>query len=283
VPCSWIEAVSGSDTWSAATAAARQGAEVIVGPEAQLLTQDASDELALHTRAAAFAQTWRCTLVLGYLRQDGPARNRALVATPDGRIQVYDKTHLVLGRESGTHGSGLPTLAPILAGQLGVMICQDDNFNDVADRYGDQACSLMAVPTNDWPAVARAHEQSGVGGRLRRAMPSFGQPRWVQASSSTLTAAVWHAVRSLTVAFWWPTSHADRCRTLPDGCVHWCPPPARWWPVCCGGVCHLRRLCPWTRAVINGGWCDGASAERSLQTDRTRCDLMSGRRHPHPS
>ncbi len=161
VPWGTLDSTTGTDTWQAAAEAARAGARVIVGPEAQLLVESPADEAALQHLVQSHARSWHCVLILGYLLRDGQDHNRAVMASPDGRIQIYDKSHLVPGLESGICGPGVPVFAPIRNGQLGVMICQDDNFTDLADRYGDQACSLMAVPTFDWPGVATAHLQSG--------------------------------------------------------------------------------------------------------------------------
>jgi len=40
------------------------------------------------------------------------------------------------------------------------MICQDDNFTDLARGYGRLGVPLLAVPTNDWPAIRAFHLQS---------------------------------------------------------------------------------------------------------------------------
>jgi apolipoprotein N-acyltransferase len=37
------------------------------------------------------------------------------------------------------------------------MICQDDNFTDIARRYGRAGTRLVAVPTFDWREVAPFH------------------------------------------------------------------------------------------------------------------------------
>ncbi len=37
------------------------------------------------------------------------------------------------------------------------MICQDDNFTDLARGYGQLATQLVAVPTHDWREVANYH------------------------------------------------------------------------------------------------------------------------------
>jgi apolipoprotein N-acyltransferase len=40
---------------------------------------------------------------------------------------------------------------------IGAMICQDDNFTDLARGYGRDQVPIVAVPTQDWREVAPYH------------------------------------------------------------------------------------------------------------------------------
>ncbi|HEX6811047.1 MAG TPA: nitrilase-related carbon-nitrogen hydrolase [Planctomycetota bacterium] len=88
-----------------------------------------------------------------------PARdNRIWFFGDDGALAAeYRKTHLIPWLEDYAAGDG--TLAHGSVGEtpFGGMICQDDNFTGVARGYGRDATALLAVPTNDWPAIRFAH------------------------------------------------------------------------------------------------------------------------------
>jgi apolipoprotein N-acyltransferase len=43
---------------------------------------------------------------------------------------------------------------------VGEMICQDDNFTDLARGYGRTGVALVAVPTNDWREVKDYHAEN---------------------------------------------------------------------------------------------------------------------------
>jgi apolipoprotein N-acyltransferase len=77
-------------------------------------------------------------------------------------VGEYRKTHLVPWLEDYTAGDGTLAAVPFADDRLGGMICQDDNFTDVARGYGRAGVPLVAVPTNDWPAIRRVHFDNGV-------------------------------------------------------------------------------------------------------------------------
>ncbi len=77
-------------------------------------------------------------------------------------LAEYQKTHLVPWLEDYAAGDGTPALVAVSGGRLGGMICQDDNFTDVARAYGRLGVSLVAVPTNDWPAIREVHLDNSV-------------------------------------------------------------------------------------------------------------------------
>lgn len=131
------------------------GARLVVTPETGFGT-GADVEKA----AAAFgglAKKHGMTLALGVWH--GPASdNRIWFFGDDGGLAAeYRKTHLVPWLERYKAGDGTLARGSIGGTPLGGMICQDDNFTDLARGYGRDAVPLLAVPTNDWPAIRFAH------------------------------------------------------------------------------------------------------------------------------
>jgi apolipoprotein N-acyltransferase len=84
--------------------------------------------------------------------------NRIWFFGGDGALAAeYRKTHLVPWLERYTAGDGTLARGSVGGVPFGGMICQDDNFTDLARGYGRDATPLLAVPTNDWAAIRFAH------------------------------------------------------------------------------------------------------------------------------
>jgi apolipoprotein N-acyltransferase len=138
-----------------AAAAKQQGARLLVTPETGLFARDESPEAA--AAFGAHARQHGIAVAFG-IWHPRPPENRIWFFGDDGVLNAeYAKTHLVPWLESYRAGDG--TLAHTTIGGLrvGGMICQDDNFTDLARGYGRSATPLVAVPTNDWPAIRFAH------------------------------------------------------------------------------------------------------------------------------
>jgi apolipoprotein N-acyltransferase len=89
--------------------------------------------------------------------------NRLLWALPSGeRVAEYRKTHLIPAIENTTPGDGRPVVLRLGEVRVGGMICQDDNFTDLARALGRDGVQLVAVPTNDWHAVKRFHLDNAI-------------------------------------------------------------------------------------------------------------------------
>lgn len=122
---------------------------LLVTPELGWLTTAAAGR---HLRAASRDNglVW----VAGVYDQEARA-NQAWIAHPqaDG-LGVYTKNHLVPFMEYySLEGDG----RPFRAGRLGVMICHDDNFTDLAADAARGGARLIAIPTHDWPGVEAVH------------------------------------------------------------------------------------------------------------------------------
>jgi len=87
-------------------------------------------------------------LVAGMLEADGEDRfNTALVIAPDGSvIGKYRKQHLEHELERNTPGDESKVF-PTQYGKLGVMICADRRFPDVARDFIEQGAGLLLCPS----------------------------------------------------------------------------------------------------------------------------------------
>ncbi len=138
-------------------AAAAQGAELIIWPEAVLqYDPQVDDPLGL----AALAQELDVYLVVGYVVDvsEGVFRNEATVIAPSGEfLGVFGKDHPVsfAGETSPTRGA-----YPVYETDLGVLatiICYDQDYTDTTQKMARQGAQLVAVPSNDWAGIADKH------------------------------------------------------------------------------------------------------------------------------
>jgi apolipoprotein N-acyltransferase len=138
------------------------GAALAVTPEVGLWLEPRDKQRILES-LAALARQHRMVLAIGYF-DVGADENRIAFFDRDGRaLGEYTKTHLIPFFEGYTAGDGSITVVPLGDGvRLGGMICQDDNFVDVAASYGKLPVQLVAVPTNDWEQVKDHHFENSI-------------------------------------------------------------------------------------------------------------------------
>ncbi|MBN2044929.1 MAG: apolipoprotein N-acyltransferase [Anaerolineales bacterium] len=126
--------------------ASDQGAALIVWPEMALGFDprlNYSDEL------KQLARETGAYLVIGYVLEDGAGfRNEAVLLTPAGEfLEPYGKAHPMV--TSGEPKSVLAGRYPVYEtglGKLGIMICFDAHFTDVARALSRQGAQLIANP-----------------------------------------------------------------------------------------------------------------------------------------
>jgi apolipoprotein N-acyltransferase len=136
--------------------AAARGAGVVVWPELILSLQDTWTET-VEAELAQLARASGAWQVIGLHDRDG-LRNIARVIDPSGQVRAeYQKTHLVVARETSHAGSAPAPVVALGPAGLGVLICNDDVFTDVARQLGRDGARVVADPTWDWPDVAAAH------------------------------------------------------------------------------------------------------------------------------
>ncbi len=136
--------------------AAGEGASLVVWPEGALsYDPQAEDRLGLRELAA----DTQAHLTVGYVvLQDEGLRNEATVLNPQGDfLGTFGKDHPVTfgGETSLTRGTYPVYDTPL--GKVGTIICYDLDFTDTARKLARQGAQLIAVPSNDWPAITYKH------------------------------------------------------------------------------------------------------------------------------
>ena len=146
----------------------KRGAQLLVSPETGFNIETGDRERWLK-RVADLALENRICLVFGYFNSEKNDNRAAVFDSYGNFLGEYTKNHLIRFYEGYTPGTGErfqtalkfePDKHGPVEAQLGVMICQDDNFTDLSRAYSRNGVQLMAVPTNDWGDVKREHYQS---------------------------------------------------------------------------------------------------------------------------
>jgi apolipoprotein N-acyltransferase len=141
--------------------AAADGASLIVTPEAGLAVVS-NTRKQLFDVLANLAVENRVWLVVGYIDAE-LEENRLVVFSPEGRAELtYSKTHVVPLMETWNRGAGAVAATRMNGVWLGAMICQDDNFTDIARGHSREGTQIMAVPTLDWQRVSGAHLSNSI-------------------------------------------------------------------------------------------------------------------------
>ncbi len=163
--------------------AADQGAVLIVSPETGF-SATAASRRDLFEPLRDLARARGVTLAVGYF-DESRNDNRIAFIGPDGtRIAEYRKTHLIPLLEGYEPGDGTRIEVPAAGHRVGGMICQDDNFTDIASGYGRDGVPIVVVPTNDWHAVRDYHFENA---RMR---PIENRYAVVRAATNGYTAIV---------------------------------------------------------------------------------------------
>jgi apolipoprotein N-acyltransferase len=129
---------------------AARGAQFVIFPEMSALIPDAAsgkvDELFQKAARDAHVQ-----VLLGVIHvTDRAGYNEGRLYSANGEIEtVYRKHHLVPTWEArSTPGTDISVL-PQQAGKIGIEICRDMDYPELARRYGNQQVGLVLVPAWD--------------------------------------------------------------------------------------------------------------------------------------
>lgn len=145
--------------------------------------------------------------------------NQCSLLTRAGERGLYRKTHLLRYIENYRHGAGNIVTAKLDDITVGVMICQDDNFTDVARGLSRAGAQVVGIPVMDWPGVNRIHPLSAViraiEGRFAVVRAAAcGQSAIISATGETLARAEPEAVKAAGSVVIQACVHAGAARSL---------------------------------------------------------------------
>jgi len=127
--------------------AAARGATLVVWPETASPT-DVLGDRATFEAVRTWARRDRISLIASSL--EGGRTNSAFSFAPSGMfLGRYDKVRLVPFAEFGEKAGRVPNPLPVPQGAVGVMICFESTFPDLARREVTLGAGLLAVITND--------------------------------------------------------------------------------------------------------------------------------------
>lgn len=174
---------------NAAREANEQGARLLVTPEAAIRVQDRA-----HFRVSlcTLALKYNLALAVGYFDQKRDENCIDFVNAQGEVVSRYVKTHLVPAFERYSAGKGEVALMEVDGVKIGGLICQDDNFPDIARKYGRAGAQLLAIPTNDWRGVKDVHFANS---RWRALENRFALARVTSDGVSALTGASGEIIR----------------------------------------------------------------------------------------
>jgi len=152
--------------------AADAGAGLVVLPECSLTGLAFADRAALRAHAEPLegpgVTAWRKAaarrgihIVAGFAESDGAGLfNTAVLVAPDGEVSAYRKTHL-FGSECGLFDLGDRLVCVDTRwGRVGLAICYDLWFPEVARALALAGASLIAAPSN-WFTPPRQADEAG--------------------------------------------------------------------------------------------------------------------------
>jgi len=145
IPTEWVQ------VWAAYSPAIQAQAVrggLVVLPE-KIALVDAEQVRTAARDVATAARKSGATLVIGIEVKNGVYRNRALVASPDGRIAWYDKQRMVPHLEDRDVPGTTPFFGTIGGLPFGVAICKDMHIPSIGREYAGRV-GLMAIPAWDF-------------------------------------------------------------------------------------------------------------------------------------
>lgn len=144
------------ELYSKVSLAIKQGAQLVVLHEGVLPFDPQASQtkkiISLNEGTGAY-------VVIGYVVDSNKGfRNEATLLSPNGEfLGVYGKDHpVVWSRERSITRGSYPAFKTSL-GNIGMIICYDLDFTDTARKVVKNGAEILAVPSNDWSAIAEKH------------------------------------------------------------------------------------------------------------------------------
>ncbi len=159
----WAGQRGTADVAALVARASSQHARLVVFPEAAFELRPGQPRSRFEAEWSAIARKNSVFLVVPFL--DWQARGNSLLVfdAAGAKLGVYTKRHLVPLAESFPAGSGDLLTFDVDGVRAGTMICQDDNFQDIARAYAARGAQLLVIPTFEGPAaVAPYHFRNSV-------------------------------------------------------------------------------------------------------------------------
>jgi N-carbamoylputrescine amidase len=143
------------DRWVAS--AAREGARLICFPEMNITGYSSRSEIqtvaqpipgGASCRVSAMAAREGITILAGMAEKDAGGCFFAshLVATPDGRVQVYRKTHIAPPEKQIFSSGQTAPLFEISGLRFGVQLCYDAHFPELSTRMALNGADIIFLP-----------------------------------------------------------------------------------------------------------------------------------------
>lgn len=107
----------------------------------------------------SLAQETGAYMVTGYVvvMEDG-FRNEATVVDPHGKfLGVFGKDHPVTFGGETSLSRGTYPVYDTLIGRIATIICYDLDYTDTTRKMVRQGAQIIAIPSNDWSAIADKH------------------------------------------------------------------------------------------------------------------------------
>jgi apolipoprotein N-acyltransferase len=157
----WGQSSDASNAEARVSEASAAGARVVVFPEAAFEVSPGG-RAEMEARWSRWARDRGVWLVIPFL--EGRTANRVALFDPTGKKRgEYAKHHRVPLAEPFSSGAGSLLVFEVDGVSVGVMICQDDNFRDIARAYARRGVQLVVVPTFEGPpSVAPYHLRNSV-------------------------------------------------------------------------------------------------------------------------
>ncbi len=151
----------------AARTAVQSGAALLVTPETFLQLTPEGEDLPAAGRVTeaqlqAIAREHGIALAVGTFRWDEDCNSLYFYDSDGASRGEYRKTHLVPFFEDYQRGDGSAQAFQLGDVRIGGMICQDDNFTDIARAQGRLGTQLLTIPTNDWKDIRHFHLENSI-------------------------------------------------------------------------------------------------------------------------